>query len=301
MASTLIDPAALMRIRNLQLRAKHVVDGFYNGLHRSPYHGFSVEFSQYRPYTVGDDPRQLDWKLFARSDRYHIKQFEDETSRRCYLLVDQSRSMDYATLAYTKADYARTVAATLGYYLTLQRDSIGLLTFGDEILEFLPARHRPGHFRRFLGALERSSHGTRTDLQKPLEQIAAMVRRRGLVILISDLLAPIDSLKRHLSHLVGRGHEVLVLRILDPGEIVLSLSQPTMVRDLESGRDVYIDPQTAIDKYQRRFAEHEQQVGSACDSLGIVFSTLPTNRPVDKALFDLLSMTVRRSSRRGRR
>lgn len=301
MASTLIDPAALMRIRNLQLRSRHVVDGFYNGLHRSPYHGFSVEFSQYRPYSVGDDPRQLDWKLFARSDRYHIKQFEDETSRRCYLLVDQSRSMDYTTLTYTKADYARTVAASLGYYLTLQRDSVGLLTFGDAVLEFLPARHRPGHFRRFLAALERSSHGTQTDLQKPLEQIAAMVRRRGLVVLISDLLAPVESLKKHLSHLIGRGHEVLLLRILDPGEIVLTLSEPTMVRDLESGRDVYIDPQTAIEKYQQRFAEHEQQVRSACDSLGVVFSTLPTDQPVDTALFDLLSMTIRRSGRRGRR
>ena len=298
MPSTLIDPATLMRIRNLHLRSRRVVEGFYNGLHRSPYHGFSVEFSQYRPYSVGDDPRQLDWKLFARSDRYHIKQFEDETSRRCYLLVDQSRSMDYTTLSYTKAEYARTVAASLAYYLTLQRDSVGLLTFGDDVLEFLPARHRPGHFRRLLASLEKSSQGRRTDLEKPLERIAAMVRRRGLVILISDLLAPVESLRKHLSHLRGRGHEVLLLRVLDPGEIELPLSEPTLVHDMESGRDVYIDPEAGRDKYRQRFDEHEQQVRAACHALGVVFSRLPTDQPVDKALFDLLSMTIHRGGRR---
>lgn len=298
MASSLVDPAALMRIRDLQLRSRRVVEGFYNGLHRSPYHGFSVEFSQYRPYAVGDDPRGLDWKLFARSDRYHIKQFEDETSRRCYLIVDQSRSMDYATLSYTKAEYARTVAATLAYYLTLQRDSVGLLTFGDDVLEFLPARHRPGHFRQILASLQRSADGTQTDLRKPLERVAAMVRRRGLVILISDMLAPVDTLKTHLAQLRGRGHEVLLLRVLDPGEIELRLDEPAMVHDLESGRDVYIDPEAARETYRQRFDEHQQMVRAACDSLGIIYAMLPTDQPVENALFDMLSMTVRRGNGR---
>lgn len=298
MASSFVDPATLMRIRSLQLRSRRAVEGFYNGLHRSPYHGFSVEFSQYRPYAVGDDPRGLDWKLFARSDRYHIKQFEDETSRRCYLVVDQSRSMEYGTLSYNKAEYARTVAATLAYYLTLQRDSVGLLTFGDDVLDFLPARHRPGHFRQILASLERSAGGTRTDLRKPLERIAAMVRRRGLVILLSDLLAPVDALKTHLAHLRGRGHEILLLRVLDPGELELRLDEPAMVHDLESGRDIYIDPDAARDTYRRRFDEHQKTVQAACDALGVFYSTLVTDQPVDSALFDLLSMTVRRNSGR---
>lgn len=298
MASSLVDPATLMRIRNLQLRSRRAVEGFYNGLHRSPYHGFSVEFSQYRPYVVGDDPRGLDWKLFARSDRYHIKQFEDETSRRCYLVVDQSRSMEYGTLSYTKAEYARTIAATLAYYLTLQRDSVGLLTFGDDVLDFLPARHRPGHFRQILASLQRSAEGARTDLRKPLERVAAMVRRRGLVILISDLLAPVDELKTHLAHLRARGHEILLLRVLDPSEIEFRLDAPAMVHDLESGRDVYIDPEAARETYRRRFDEHQQTVRAACDALGVSYSTLPIDQPVDAALYDLLSMTVRRGAGR---
>lgn len=298
MASSLVDPATLMRIRNLQLRSRRAVEGFYNGLHRSPYHGFSVEFSQYRPYVVGDDPRGLDWKLFARSDRYHIKQFEDETSRRCYLVVDQSRSMEYGTLSYTKAEYARTIAATLAYYLTLQRDSVGLLTFGDDVMDFLPARHRPGHFRQLLASLQRSAEGARTDLRKPLERVAAMVRRRGLVILISDLLAPVDELKTHLAHLRARGHEILLLRVLDPSEIEFRLDAPAMVHDLESGQDVYIEPEAAREIYRRRFDEHQQTVRAACDALGVSYSTLPTDQPVDAALYDLLSMTVRRGAGR---
>lgn len=131
------DPMSLMRIKHLQLRAKAVVEGFYNGLHRSPYHGYSVEFSEYRPYVVGDDLRALDWKLFARSDRYYIKKFEDETTRRCYLVVDQSRSMGFGSLEYTKVEYARTLAATLAYFLSTQRDSVGLMTFDETIGDFL--------------------------------------------------------------------------------------------------------------------------------------------------------------------
>ncbi len=132
-----IDPLAVMRIKDLQLRAKAVVEGFYNGLHRSPYHGHSVEFSEYRPYSVGDDLRGLDWKLFARSDRYYIKKFEDETNRRCYLVLDQSQSMGFGSLEYSKIDYARTMVATLAYYLTMQRDSVGLMTFDETIGDFI--------------------------------------------------------------------------------------------------------------------------------------------------------------------
>src|SRR5687768_974529 len=175
-----IDPTTLMRIKNLQLRARIVVQGFLSGLHRSPHHGFSVEFSEYRQYTPGDDPRYLDWKLFARSDRYYIKRFEDETNLRCHLLVDLSRSMGYGSLSYTKIEYARTAAATLAYFLSTQRDAVGLVTFDEGINEYLPARYRPGHLRRLMLCLERAVAGTSTDLSAPLEQVAAAVRRRGM-------------------------------------------------------------------------------------------------------------------------
>src|SRR5215469_10681651 len=147
-SASFIDPAALMRIKNLQLRAKVVVEGLLSGLHRSPYHGFSVEFSEYRQYSDGDDLRYLDWRLFARSDRYYIKRFEDETNLRCYLLVDLSRSMGFGSLAYSKADYAKTAAATFAYFLSTQRDAVGLTTFDERIGDYLPARFRPGHMHR---------------------------------------------------------------------------------------------------------------------------------------------------------
>jgi uncharacterized protein (DUF58 family) len=292
--ATHVDPATLMRIRNLQLRAKSVVEGFYNGLHRSPFHGFSAEFSEYRPYTPGDDPRYLDWKLFARSDRFYIKRFEDETNRRCYLLVDLSRSMGYGSIGYTKIEYARTMAATLAYYLSLQRDSVGLLTFADDVYEFLAARHRPGHFHQFLVCLERSLQGTSTNLAAPLERIAKTIRKRGLVIWISDLLAPIESVQQNLGYLRSRGHEVVVLRVLDPAEIDFQLDGATMLQDLESGREMFIDPEVAAADYRARFAEHEQAIRDLCDPLGVDFYRTPTDQPLEQVLFHILNTQLRR-------
>src|SRR5215467_14328033 len=176
---SLIDPHTLMSIKDLELRARVVVQGFWNGLHRSPYHGFSVEFTEYRQYSPGDDPRYLDWRLYARSDRYYIKKFEDETNLRCYLLVDNSRSMGYGSLPYTKAQYANTLAATLAYFLYLQGDAVGLLTFDEHIREYLPARNRTGHLRHLMLALEKPAGGSVTDLSAPLKRIAEMMAKRG--------------------------------------------------------------------------------------------------------------------------
>ncbi|QDS85854.1 VWA domain containing CoxE-like protein [Rosistilla ulvae] len=290
-----IDPSSLMRIKNLQLRAKTVVEGFYNGLHRSPFHGFSVEFSEYRPYTLGDDPRTLDWKLFARSDRYYIKRYEDETNRRCYLMVDQSKSMGFGSLDYTKADYTRTLAATLAHFLTQQRDAVGLMTFDRKVNEFIAARHRPGHMNRLLASLDQSFVGSGTDLSEPLEQLAALVSKRGLIILISDLLAPIDMLRTRLAYLRSRGHEMMILRVNDPAEIEFTLPQAAMIRDMETGKELYIDPEVAKAQYQANFKEHETQLVAICESLGIDLTQMVTNQPMDEALYQLLSLQTRRS------
>src|SRR3954466_392737 len=218
-AATFIDPPTLMRIKSLELRARIVVQGFLSGLHRSPHHGFSVEFSEYRQYTPGDDVRYLDWRFYARSDRYYIKRFEEETNLRCHLLVDMSRSMGYGSVGYTKVEYARTAAATLAYFLSSQRDAVGLVTFDQQIAEYVPARYRPGHLHRLMVCLERAVAGTSTDLAAPLEQVAATVRKRGMVVLISDLLATPAQLKTHLGYLRSQGHEVVLLRVLDPAEL----------------------------------------------------------------------------------
>jgi uncharacterized protein (DUF58 family) len=299
--ASLIDPQALMRIKSLQMRARVAVEGFMRGIHRSPYHGFSVEFSEYREYSPGDDPRYLDWRLYARSDRYYVKRFEDETNLRCYLVLDTSRSMGYTSGAYSKSEYARTAAATIAYFLSTQRDAVGLLTFEDRITEYLPPRHRPGHLRRLMAALDREPQGRATNLAEPLEQIAATVRKRGLVILLSDLLAPIDSLRTRLGYLRSRGHDVIVLRILDPAEVQFAFTAPAMYHDLESGRELYVDPSAVRAEYLRRFAAHAAEIERVCVDLGIKFQPITTDTPLELVLFDLLKAWMRRSRRPGHR
>lgn len=287
-----------MRIKNLQLRAQVVVEGFYNGLHKSPYHGFSVEFSEYREYSPGDDPRYLDWRLYARSDRYYVKRFEDETNLRCYLAVDMSRSMGYGSGPTAKSEYARTAAATLAYFLSTQRDAVGLATFDEQLTDYLPARYRPGHMHRVMLSLERPLSGKATDLAAPIQQIADTVAKRGMVVLISDLLAPLETLETNLGYLRARGHEVVLLRVLDPREQDFGFTEPAMFHDLESGRDLYVDPAAAREKYLRGFEQHTEAIRRASSSLGIDFYQMTTDRPLELALFDFVSARLRRGRKK---
>ena len=296
----LIDPTTLMRIKNLQVRARVVVEGFLNGIHRSPYHGLSVEFTEYRGYSPGDDPRTLDWRLYARSDRYYVKRFEDETNLRCHLVLDTSRSMGYSSGAISKIAYARTAAATIATFLSAQHDAVGLVTFEDRITDYLPPRHRPGQLRRLMGMLEREPIGKATDLAKPLEEIAATVRKRGLIVLISDLLVPVEALRTRLGYLRSRGHDVVVLRVLDPAEVNFQFANPAMFRDVESGQELYVDPDAVRTEYLRRFGEHAAEVERACSDLGVEFDPIATDRPLELVLFDLLKARMRRGRRPGR-
>lgn len=290
-----------MTIRNLELRARTVVEGFWHGIHRSPYHGFSIEFSEYRPYTPGDDPRYLDWRLVARTDRYFIKKFEDETNLRCYLLLDRSRSMTFGSGSFPKADYARTLAATLAYFLAQQGDATGLLTFDETVRDYLAARHRPGHLRHLMLTLEKPSEGRATDLTAPLRRIAELVRKRGMVVLISDLLAPIDKLETTLALLTAARHEVIVFQVLDPAELTLDFREPARFHDVETRRDLFLDPALARAEYTRRFDEHRVAVRSMCERLGIGHVQLVTTQPLEFALFDFLKARAARSKRVVRR
>jgi uncharacterized protein (DUF58 family) len=293
-ATRFLDPGALMAIRNLDLRARAIVEGFWHGIHRSPYHGFSVEFTEYRPYAPGDDPRYLDWKLAARTDRYYIKKFEDETNLRCYLVVDQSRSMTFGSKAWKKLDYARTLAATLAYFLAQQGDAAGLLTFDEQIREYLPARHRPGHMHRLMLALEQPSAGVSTDLAKPLQRIAELTQKRGMIVLVSDLLAPAESLEKPLSLLTTSGHEVIIFQVLDPAELTFDFANPSRFLDLETGRDLFLDPGVARADYLRKFNAHQESVRGICQRLGTTLVQLDTSRPLELALFDFLKSRASR-------
>jgi len=284
----LISPKALMAIKNLELRARIVVEGFWHGIHRSPYHGFSVEFTEYRQYSPGDDLRYLDWRLYARSDRYYIKKFEDETNLRCHLLVDNSRSMGYGSLPYTKAQYANTLAGTLAYFLYLQGDAVGLLSFDEGLRDYLPARNRTGHLRHLMLALEKPSGGAATDLIAPLKRIVEIVAKRGMMVYISDLLAPLDALEKNLLSLMACGHEVVLFQILDPAELTFDFGKASLFHDLESGRDLYVEPAAIRKEYLKKLEAHNAQAKRICEKLGVAYRRFATDRPLELALFDFL-------------
>lgn len=293
-----IDLPTLMRARSIQLRARVVVNGFRSGIHRSPYHGFSAEFSEYRTYVPGDDLRYLDWRLYARTDRYSIKRFEDETNLACHLLVDASRSMLYTSGSYSKSDYARTLAAALAYLLSQQHDAVGLVLFDESIRHFLPPRHRPGQLRRIMGLLEQDGRGRATNLANPLEQVAASIHKRGLVILISDLLAPLDEWRESLRHLRARGHDLVVVQVLDPVETTFDLDTPGLFQDAESGRSIYVDPQSASAMYRERFEAHIVAIRDCCIDHSIDFLQATTDRPLELVMADILRTRVRRGRQR---
>ena len=305
-ATRYIDPAVLMRIRSLELRVKAVMEGFVTGLHRSPFHGFSVEFSEYRPYTSGDDLRYLDWKVLARSDRHYIKRFEDETNLRCHLVVDNSQSMSFGSTAvvnsdktYSKADYAKTLAACLAYCLIQQRDAAGLMLFDEDVDALVPARFRHGQLRQICVTLERATSGKSTNLVQPLDRVAAQVRKRGLIVLISDLLAPLDGLEKALTALQACGHQLAVLQVLDPRELSLDFNEAALFVDAESGRELYVDPADARASYQAKLEAHQAAIRLSCDKLGAVHEVAQTDRPLEEVLGEFLAIAAR--LKRGRR
>ena len=286
---TYIDPAALMRVKSLELRARMVMEGFWKGLHRSPYHGFSVEFSEYRPYAHGDDPRFIDWKVMARSDRAFIKKFEDETNLRAHLLLDRSRSMIYGSGAYSKADYAATFGATLAYFLMGQNDAVGLTTFDRHIDEHIPARNRPGQLRHLMRQLEKAPAGEGTDLGAAMKGLHELIRKRSLVVLMSDLLAPLGDLEKQIGYFAAGGHQIAVYQFLDPREIDFEFSKATHFRDSESSRDLFIDPAAARSDYLERFNAHLAAIRQLCGRHGVNYRLVSTTEPLEQVLFEFVT------------
>jgi uncharacterized protein (DUF58 family) len=278
-----------MRIKSLELRAKVIVEGLWRGMHRSPYHGFSVEFSEYRAYVKGDDPRYVDWKVLARSDRCYIKKFEDETNLRCHLLLDQSLSMSFGSASFTKAQVAATLAATLAYFLMKQGDAVGVTTFGDRLGEHIPPRNRPGHFRRLLMELERPARFSGTSLEMPMRQFTDLLRKRGLVVLISDMLAPMDKLEAQLAWLGAMGHEVVLFHVMDRAEIEFRFDQAAQFQDVETGAEWFVNPASVRESYTTRVEQHRAGIRRACERSGVSYQWLPTDRSLELALFDFLA------------
>jgi len=277
-----------MRIRGLELRARTVVEGFHRGLHRSPYHGFSSEFAEYRAYVPGDDPRYIDWKLLARTDRACTRKFEEETNLACHLLLDVSKSMHYGA-DFPKLEYARTLAASLAVFLEGQGDAVGLMTFGEAVGDYIPAKRRHRTRHELFAALERAHGGAQTALEVPVEHLLRTQRRRGLVIFISDLLAPLEALEAKLAALAACGHDVSIYQILDRTELDFTFDSPALFEDVESGTRRHIDPAAARSHYLARLARHQDRVRTICANNGILHHVFRTDTHLEKALFEHLN------------
>ena len=289
-----LDPATLARLGSLELKARTVVEGFLSGLHRSPFKGFSVEFAEYRQYLPGDDLSTIDWKVYARSDRYYVKKFEEETNLDCHLLLDVSASMGYASRGISKLQYGSMLAACLAYLMNRQRDAVALTTFDDAITAMLPASARPGHLRSILVTLDTLTLGNRTDVSKPLHLLADGIRKRGLVVLISDLLDEPDRVIDGLRHFRFRGSDVIVFQLLDHAELTFPFERAARFRDIELGDELVAVPsvvrQQYLDALNQAVGRYRQELGSA----GIDYQLIDTSIPLDFALMSYLSTRGRR-------
>lgn len=290
-----LDPEALSRLDSMELIARLVVEGFIAGLHRSPFHGFSVEFSEYRPYNPGDSVGRIDWKVYAKTDRHYIKLFEEETNLRATLLLDGSRSMDFAGDAgrVSKFRYASMLAAGLAYLLIHQQDAVGLVTFDEKIRLVLPARSVRRHLYDLLTAIEQQRPGGLTDVGATLHRAAEMVKRRGLVILISDLLDEPEHVLAGLKHFRHRGHEVLVFHVLDPLERDLDLRREVRLEDLETGELLRTQPWFIRREMGERVTAWIHRLESECREHRIDYVPLTTDLPFDVALRRVLDRRAR--------
>jgi uncharacterized protein (DUF58 family) len=284
-----LDPAVLARLGTLELKARTVVEGFLTGLHRSPYKGFSVEFAEYRQYMPGDDLSTIDWKVYARSDRFYVKKFEEETNLDCYLLLDISASMGYGAKGITKIRYASMLAASLAYLMNRQRDAVGLTTFDDSIVSMLPPSARPGHLRSILLTLDRMTLGHKTDVSKPLHLLADGISKRGMVVLISDLLDDPASVVDGLRHFRFRGTDVIVFHVMDPDELTFPFERASRFRDLERGDELMAVPSVVREDYMNALNSALEVYKRELGTGGIDYRLLNTSEPLEFALMSYLS------------
>jgi uncharacterized protein (DUF58 family) len=284
-----LDPAVVARLGTLELRARTIVEGFLSGLHRSPFKGFSVEFAEYRQYMPGDDLSTMDWKVYARTDRHYIKKFEEETNLDCHVLLDISGSMAYGSRGITKHEYALCLAASLGYLMNRQRDAVGLAAFDDRIRTLLPASSRSGHLRSLLVTLDQLQLGKETNVSKPLHHLADALTKRGMVVLISDLLDDPERVIRGLKHFRFRGTDVIVFHVLDPDEIDFPFERTTRFEDLETDDEVMAVPAVVRSEYLKALNTMLELYKRELGSVGIDYHLLRTNEPLELALMAYLS------------
>jgi len=284
-----LHPEAIKRISRLDLRARHIVEGFLSGSHRSPYFGQSVEFAQHREYAPGDDLRHVDWKVWARQDRLYIKQFEEDTNLRCNLLVDVSNSMRYGDGDLTKYEYACTVAVSMAYLVLKQQDAVGCMSFDEKPRHRIPTRSKRNHILSVIESLNVSEPADKTDLFGIMQAAAETFPRRGMMVIISDLLSDPESLLRGLRMLRQRGHDVLVFHIMDDDELDFPFTGPTRFEGLETGDHLNCNPRSLRDGYMKALNEHLHTVKRGCAVSTVDYALIRTSDPLDAALASYLS------------
>ena len=286
-----VDPVVLARIGNLELVARSVVDGFINGLHRSPYFGASVDFAEHRGYTPGDDIRRVDWKLFGRTDRFYVKEYEADSNSNFAVLLDVSKSMGFGSRGVTKLDYARLLSGCLTYLVHRQRDRVGLVTFDEDVIEHVPPSAK--HMDVVLHVLDRTTAMRPGHLEPPLKKLAEHFGRRGVLVLISDLYEDPQRVLDAVGPLRFRGHDVIVFHVLDPAELDFEYEDASAFQDLESGEQIPIVPEALREQYRTMIREHCAALASKLSEIRVDYALLNTALPLDHALFNYLSMRER--------
>lgn len=292
-----LDPRTLASLEGLELRARSIVEGFVSGKHRSPHRGFSVEFAEHREYAPGDDLRRLDWKVFARTDKLYLKQYEEETNLACHLVVDTSESMAYRgpDAPLSKLDYGRCVAAALAHLVLRQQDAAGAITFDNQIRSVVRPSNNPTHLRPLIAALEQAGHGADSTIGSTLADIAERLTKRSLVVVISDLFDEDDeSVLRGLEQLRHRRHDVIVLHILDPAELDFPFRDIARFRDLESAGAVVADPRVLRRAYREEIDEFLQRISTGCRARHIDYALMTSDAPLDLALSAFLAKRLGR-------
>jgi uncharacterized protein (DUF58 family) len=293
MSARFFDPEGLSRIGHLELIARQAVEGFLAGRHRSPYQGYSVEYLDHRPYTPGDEIRALDWKVLARSDKYYVKLFEDETNLRAYILLDCSRSMTFRSNGVDKLTWGSHLAAALAHLMLRQNDAVGLLLFDSEIRAYLPPRAHPSQFRRALEVLEQAAPGGETDVGRILHETAQRIKRRGLVVLISDLIDDEQQIAGGLQHFRHDQHEVIVFHTLDDAELTFPFDHITRFKDIEGAGRVVVNPANLRKRYVARMQAFVDRVQHDCFARRISYQRANTNQPYAECLAAFLDKRKR--------
>jgi uncharacterized protein (DUF58 family) len=282
-----VDPKVLQRIGNLDLLARGVVDGFINGLHRAPHFGASIDFAEHRGYVAGDDIRRVDWRLYARTDKYFVKQYDADTNTNFAVLLDISKSMSFGSDGVTKIEYARYLAACLGYMAHRQRDRVGIVTFDEDVVTYVPPSAK--HFDVMLHTLHQATPVRAGRLRAPLEKIAEHFKRRSIVALISDLYEEPDEIFEAIKPYRFLGNDLMVFHILDPAELDFPYKDASRFQDLETGEEVPIVPQSLLAEYRRLIEAHVEALRSKFSEIRVDYTLVNTARPLDDALFNYLA------------